>query len=200
MEGVALDPANNGESKNPTLYDLNKRCTNSFWGKWAERQDTLQTTLTDSADAFYKFLENPDLQEKKFAIVNEETLVLNWRQQQFAIRVSAKGSVVHAVFTTLLARIKPVQRASQTWIFFCDTDGALFLSGEGLYDPPNRNFLGELTDELDPSREVVIGEWVCGRPKNYGYGEEFSLTKTNKWKSAKQCGHQTSKRKALRYS
>ena len=172
VEDVELDPANIGESKNPTLYDLNKRCMNSFWGKWAERQDTLQTTLTHSADAFYKFLENPDLQEKKFGIVNEETLVLNWRQQQFAISGSAKGSVVHAVFTTSLARIKLYRELLKplgTRIFYCDTDSALFLSGEGLYDPPNGDFLGELTDELDSSGDVVIGEWVCGGPKNYGY-------------------------------
>ena len=190
VEGVELNPANIGESKNPTRYDLNKRCMNSFWGKWAERQDTLQTTLTHSTDAFFKFLENPDVQEKKFAIVNEETLVLNWRQQQFAISGSSKGSIVHAVFTTSLARIKLYRELLKplgTRIFYCDTDCAVFLSEEDLYNPPNGNFLEELTDELDPSGEVVIGEWVCGGPKHYGYKsydlrkdrshEQFSQTK-----------------------
>lgn len=103
------------------------------------------------------------MQEKKFAIVNEETLVLNWRQQQFAISGSAKGSIVHAVFTTSLARIKLYRELLKplgTRIFYCDTDSAVYLSEEGLYNPPNGDFLGDLTDELDPSGEVVIGE--CG--------------------------------------
>lgn len=121
------------------------------WGKWGERQDTLQTTLTHSADAFNKFLENPDLQEKKFAIVNEEMLVLNWTQQQFAISGSAKGSVVHAVFTTSLARIRLYRgllKPLGTRIFYCDTDSTVYLAGEGLYDPPNRDFFGETSSTL----------------------------------------------------
>ena len=66
VEGVQLEASKIGDKKNPTLYDLNKRCMNSFWGKWVERQDTLQTTLTHSSETFYKFLENPNLKEKKF--------------------------------------------------------------------------------------------------------------------------------------
>ena len=46
---------------------------------------------------------------------------------------------------------------------------ALFETGEGEEDPPTGNFLGDLTDELDESGEVVIGEWVRGGPKNYRY-------------------------------
>ena len=179
VEGVELDPSRIGDTKNPTLYDLNKRCMNSFWGKWAERQDTLQSTLTHSADAFYKFLEDPNLHEKKFAIVNEDTMVLNWRQHQFAISGSSKGSVVHAIFTTSLARIKLYRELLKplgTRVFYCDTDAAVYVTGEGLYDPPNGDFLGELTDEIDPSGEVVIGEWVCGGPKHYGY-KSYDLRK-----------------------
>ena len=39
---------------------------------------------------------------------------------------------------------------------------------EGLQGLSTYNFLGELKDELDGSAQVVIGEWVCGAPKN-GY-------------------------------
>ena len=61
---------------------------------------------------------------------------------------------MHAVFTTSLARIKLYRELLKplgTRIFYCDTDSALFLFGEGLYDPPNGDFLRELTDEFDPS-------------------------------------------------
>ena len=133
---------------------------NSFWGKWAERRNTLQSTFTHSAEAFYKFLENLNLKDKKFALVNEESIALNWRDEAFAIRGSSKGSLVHAIFTTSLARIKLYRELLKPLgkrVFYCDTDSAVFLSGEGLEDPPNRKFLGKLTDELDPSGEVIIG-------------------------------------------
>lgn len=50
---------------------------------------------------------------------------------------------------------------------YYSTDLCVFVVGDGLEDPPTGNFLGDLTDELDRSDEVVIGECVCGGPKNY---------------------------------
>lgn len=36
-EGVQLGASQIGKTKNKMLYDLNKRCLNRFWGKWAEK-------------------------------------------------------------------------------------------------------------------------------------------------------------------
>ena len=78
---------------------------------------------------------------------------------------------MHAVFTTSLERIKlnrELLKPLGTRIFYCNTDSAVYLAVEDLYDPPKEDVLGELTDEPDPL-EVVIGEWVCRGPKDYGY-------------------------------
>jgi len=104
-EGVKLNPANIGDEKNTTLYDLNKRCLNSFLGKWAEKQDQRQTRMTHEPKVFYDFLEDESRTEKKFPIVNDETLMLHWMNTQFAVGGSKKGNVVHAVFTTSHTRI-----------------------------------------------------------------------------------------------
>ena len=83
------------------------------------------------------------------------------------------------VFTTSLARIKLYRELLKPLgkrVLYCDTDSAVFISGEDLEDPPNGDFLGQLTDELDPSGKVVIGECVCGGAKHYGY-RTFNLHK-----------------------
>ena len=100
LEVEQLEASKIGDKKNLTLNNLNKRCMNSLLGKWAERQDILQTTLMHCSQAFYKFLENPNLKEKKFALINEESMILSWRDEAFAIGESGKESIVHVVFTT----------------------------------------------------------------------------------------------------
>ena len=72
---------------------------------------------------------------------------------------------MHAVFTTSLARVhlyRTLLKPLGERVMYCDTDSCVFVAGDGLEDPPTGNFLGDLTDELDGSGEVVIGEWVCG--------------------------------------
>lgn len=169
---MRLDASRIGETKNKTLYDLNKRCLNIFWGKWAEKQDQRQTKLTHEPSTFYRFLADNGLKDKKFALVNEDTLMLHWREKDFGVGGSRKGSVVHAVFTTSLARVhlyRTLVKPLGERVMYCDTDSCVLVAGDGLEDPPTGNFLGDLTDELDGSGEEVIGEWVCGGPKNYGY-------------------------------
>ena len=148
LEVEQLEASKIGDKKNLMLNDLNKRCMNSLLGKWAERQDTLQTTLMHCSQAFYKFLENPNLKEKKFALVNEESMILSWRDEAFAIGESGKESIVHAGVTTSLARIKLYREllkplGKRVLFLYCDTDSAVFISGEDLEDLPNGNFMGK---------------------------------------------------------
>ena len=98
--------------------------------------------------------------------------MLHWRAKDFGVGGSRKGSIVHAVFTTSPAQIhlyRMLLKPLGEYVMYCNTDSCIFVAGDGLKDPPTWNFLGDLTDELDCSGEVVIGEWVSGGPENYGY-------------------------------
>ena len=48
-----------------------------------------------------------------------------------------------------------------------DTDSVLYTVKPGQFEPPTGVFLGELTNELPPSR--YIATFVPGGPKNYAY-------------------------------
>ena len=58
---------------------------------------------------------------------------------------------------------------------YYDTDSVVFKTNPSLepFDPKTGNYLGDLTNEIDPTNEEYIRTWVCGGPKNYSY-------KTNK--------------------
>lgn len=78
-------PSRIGETKNKVLYDLNKKCLNSFWGKRAVNQEQRQTKLMHEPSTFYHFLSDKGLKDKKFAKVNNETLMVHWRENHFEL-------------------------------------------------------------------------------------------------------------------
>ena len=173
-EGIRLDPTKIREQKDTVSYLLSKLALNSFWGKMAEQQDTRQTRITHDAGVFYKFLAEENYREKKFDLLSEDTMILNWREESCAVTGNRRGNVIHAIFTTALARLKLYSLLEQLGerIVYCDTDSVVYHSGtdffdQGYLDLPLGQFLGDLTDELGEGK--VISQWACGGPKNYGY-------------------------------
>lgn len=81
-EGVMLDKSKIGEEKNVPEYNRCKLCLNSFWGKMAESTDRKQTQLIQASEEFFSFLSNEQYVDKKFAIVDEETLVVSYRNEK----------------------------------------------------------------------------------------------------------------------
>ena len=123
--------------------------------------------MHDSGD-FFSFLANKQLVEKKFAIVDEDTLV-SWRDNRnFALQSEKKGSKVYAAFTTSLARLVLYSYIDilGPWLIY-DTDSVVYVYVKGQTPKIELgNYLGEMTDEL---KGFVIATWVCGGPKNYAY-------------------------------
>ena len=127
--------------------------------------------MTHKNETFFKWLADPNKTDKKFALVSGEMLVMYWKDKDFSVKSEKKGSLVHAIFTTSLARIhlyRSLLHPLGRRVLYCDTDSAVFLSGDNHPpDPPLGKYLGQLTDELDDGH--VVAKWVCGGPKNYGY-------------------------------
>ena len=117
--------------------------------------------------------------EKKFMFVDEDNLMLYWHEKDHAIPTTRKGNVGLDAFTTGHARVhlyREILEKIGTRAAYCDTDSGIYKAGlscgESLL---TGSFLGDLTNELEEDR--VIGEWVCGGPKNYGY-RTYSLVKS----------------------
>ena len=178
-EGVQLDPAKIGEERNKPLYALNKQALNCWWGKLAEQQQRKQTKFVNSAQEFFKFLADENAKEKKFMFVDEDNLMLYWHEKDHAIPTTRKGNVVLGAFTTGHARVhlyREILEKIGTRAVYCDTDSGIYTAGQSCGESLSTgSFLGDLTNELEEDR--VIGEWVCGGPKNYGY-RTYSLVKS----------------------
>ena len=50
-----------------------------------------------------------------------------------------------------------------------DTDSVVFLTRSGEWEPPTGDYLGQLTDEVDPKDGNYIATFVTGGCKNYAY-------------------------------
>ena len=74
-----------------------------------------------------------------------------------------------ACFTTCWARLKLYDALDilQERVLYKDMDSVVFLSAQGMPEPPLGDYLGDFKDELPPDNYIV--EFASGGPKNYGY-------------------------------
>ena len=74
-----------------------------------------------------------------------------------------------ACFTTCWARLKLYDALDilQERVLYKDTDSVVFLSAQGMPEPPLGDYLGDFKDELPPDDYIV--EFASGGPTNYGY-------------------------------
>ena len=63
--------------------------------------------------------------------------------------------------------MEQIENAAPGRILYFDTDSVIYVSRPGVLDPPIGNFLGDLTNELNPGQHIQ--EFVSLGPKTYGY-------------------------------
>ena len=165
-EGILLDYDKIAE--NPGLRSLSKLMLNSFWGKFGQRSNLVQTTYTDDPGQFFDMMTSDQQEVKDIRFVSNEALQMNWVYKEDFVEASSRTNVVIAAYTTAQARLKlfsylkPLGRR----VCYCDTDSIIFTSSPGLWEPALGDYLGELTDEAP--RNTILN-FVTGGPKNYAY-------------------------------
>ncbi|XP_072377730.1 uncharacterized protein [Diabrotica undecimpunctata] len=155
-------------SENPGLRSLAKLMLNSFWGKFAQRENLPKTSIIKQPNEFFAMLVNPSLYVNTVIPVNDETLVVTWEYVEEAASMSPTVNVVLASYVTALARLKLYSYLDLVAdrAFYYDTDSIIYMTKLGLKDLPTGQCIGDLTDELGGGS---ISEFVSGGPKNYAY-------------------------------
>ncbi|XP_050512049.1 uncharacterized protein LOC126888071 [Diabrotica virgifera virgifera] len=155
-------------TENPGLRSLAKLMLNSFWGKFAQRENLPKTSIINKPGEFFAMLINPSIQVNTVIPVNEDTLVVTWEYVEEAYSMSSTVNVVLASYVTALARLKLYSYLEiiGSRAKYYDTDSSIYLSKAGLPDLPIGECIGDLTDELGGG---YISEFVSGGPKNYAY-------------------------------
>lgn len=134
-------------------------------GKFSQRADLPQTSIFNSPEKMYELLNNPSVEVTEIIQINEEMILMNWRNHPEELPESPFTSVAVASYVTAQARLYlySFMEKLQNRLIYCDTDSVFFFDGPGDSSLDTGDFLGQLTDELDKWPNSYISEFVCGK-------------------------------------
>jgi len=179
-EGILLDKEK--IVKNPGLRALAKLCLNSFWGKFGQRSNMIQTTYFTDPRKYFALVFDPTVIVHNIQMVDDDMVLVSHTKAEEFIDILPNTNVVLAAYVTAQARLKLysyIEKLDNRVLYF-DTDSLIYLSSKtDVYNVPIGSSLGEMTNELkDFGPNVYISEFVSAGPKNYGYrisNEEVEL-------------------------
>lgn len=148
-----------------------KQCVNCIWGYFALTPKPTSKYLTEPED-FFKLLRDPTISVKSVFIINSDMLFVRYKQAETAPPPSnPKTSLLHAVFTTALARVKlykTLMQLSPRQVVYVDTDSVVYSVKPGQPSLSTGTHVGELTNELEKyGTDAYISEFVATAPKSY---------------------------------
>ena len=170
-EGIKLDPSK--ITKNSGLRAIAKRICNVLWGKLAERENLKKTVFVKTTDELLKYFRDSEIEVQDLIVHNEHSIELHYTQAAGFVDQNLNTNIVLASFTTALARLKlySVLEKVGDRALYMDTDSIVFKTDPSHEhnDPQTGDYLGDLTNEIDPTNEEYIQSWLCGGPKNYSF-------------------------------
>ena len=179
-EGILM--ARESIEKNPGLRSLSKLSLNSFYGKFGQRSNLGRNQYIRETGTLYNLLTNKSKVVTDFHIMNENVMLVEFKNSEEFNFESPNTNVLIAAFCTSWSRLKlwSVMNKLGDRVLYHDTDSIIY-SATGKpeeYIPPLGEYLGDLTNELNCKEvgcndENCTGHWIvefvsCG-PKNYTY-------------------------------
>ncbi|RWR98755.1 hypothetical protein B4U79_02666, partial [Dinothrombium tinctorium] len=97
-EGIQLEKSK--IKKNSSLRFIAKIMLNSFWGKLAQRPNLERNELINSYEEYIKLIIDPEVEITAEKILNENTMIINWKYANEDDCSPGNTSVVIAAFVT----------------------------------------------------------------------------------------------------
>ncbi|KAK2848567.1 hypothetical protein Q5P01_008401 [Channa striata] len=166
-QGILLDASK--IQSNPAKRQVAKLCLNSFWGKFAQKSNMIQTELVSDPAAFFSLMFSGTHKVKYFNFLNENLAMIQYCYNDVCVPPPNKtDNVFIAAFTTGHTRLKLYSHMEQLErrVLYYDTDSLIYTTRQGETPLPLGNYLGDLTDELNSDS---IKEFVSAGPKSYAY-------------------------------
>ena len=166
-EGIQLDADN--IAKNPGRKATAKLMLNSFWGKFGENLRKSGTRQVTHPSELYALVTDPLKTVTNVRVYSADVLELVFTTADDECVENGKTNLFVAAFTTCHARLKLYSylHALQHQVLYFDTDSVIYSQEPGQPELPIGDFLGDLTNEVDPGDHIV--DFTSGGPKNYGY-------------------------------
>ena len=138
-----------------------------FLGKFAQRSNLTKTKMVTEPKEFFDILSKFEVSDAR--LVNDEMVEVHYKEKDEFAEQNDKVNIVIAAFTTAYARLKLYDLLDllQERVLYYDTDSVIYIHEPGKPDPPLGDYLGDLTDELDPGDYITT--FISGGPKNYAY-------------------------------
>jgi len=162
-------------SKNPGIRYIAKILLNSFWGRFALRENRSQFKFVTSIDMLESMLDDESLEIEGLRHIRNNMLgvIYKKRASEF-LDISNDRNIYIAAATTSWARIelyKYIDAISNKGIndnvLYCDTDSIIFDSLNDSVKVETGPFLGQMTRELRDND--FITNFCSGGPKNYAF-------------------------------
>ena len=151
-------------SKNSGLRSVAKIMLNSFWGRYALDNRKVQYKIfRDPADWFQMLTDNK-FEIHNVDLVNENVLQVFYSIKEQHHEMGNDVNVVIASFVTCQARLKLYSELKKLGerVLYCDTDSIIFIQREGEYTPQLGDYLGQFTNEIDPSEGEITKAFASG--------------------------------------
>ena len=149
-----------------------------FIGKFAQRSNLTKTERVTEPKVFFDYLDSTKYKVSEAWMVNDDTVEVHYTNTEEFIEPDKKTNIVIAAFTTAYARLKLYDLVDllQERVLYYDTDSVIYVHEPCKPDPPLGDYLGDLTDELDPGDYITT--FISGGPKNYAYLTNNGKTET----------------------
>ena len=149
-----------------------------FLGKFAQRSNLTKTEMVTEPKVFFQYLDSTKYEVSDARLVNDETVEVHYKERDEFVEQNDKTNIVIAAFTTAYARLKLYDLLDllQERVLYYDTDSVIYVHEPCKPDPPLGDYLGDLTDELDPGDYITT--FISGGPKNYAYITNNGKTET----------------------
>ncbi len=165
-EGIVL--SGNNIEKNPGRKATAKLMLNSFWGKFGENLCKTSTQTVTTPAQLYALVSDPTLDITNLRICTDVLEVCFQKHEDETVE-NGRTNIFIACFTTCHARLKLYTYLKQLGeqVLYFDIDSVIYSHVGNQPSLENGDYLGDLTDKLDPGQTIV--DFTSGGPKNYGY-------------------------------
>ncbi|XP_074604056.1 uncharacterized protein LOC141857457 [Brevipalpus obovatus] len=174
-KGIKLDSDN--IRKNPALRFIAKLLLNSLWGKLAQNPDKKRVEIIHNYDSYWKKLTDDEIKIVSEVMINDNTLLLQWKNREESLDYGPNTSLAVASFVTSYARLELFEKMDKiesirpgSLIYF-DTDSPIYYHKWSDPEIECGDHLWQLKDEIksDYGQGAFIEEFATCGPKNYAY-------------------------------
>lgn len=168
-EGIELDGSK--IEKNPGRRFIAKLMLNSFWGKFAQRNNMGQTAILKNPEEYFRIIEDASKEITADELINDNTVLVGWKYFDDESADAGNSNAIVAAFVTcyarldLLTKMKEIEQHRRGRVLYFDTDSIIFEHRAGDPEIETGDYLGQLTSEIEGG-DKCIG-FVSGGPKNY---------------------------------